>query len=101
MSLSVIYWRLPEEEADLLARLQKDPGIVSTPNSLVASADHIVWKPPAETFAGGEDSVLITLPELVPLARSAPPPHHHGPGSSKTRPSQSFAYESLVEMPPP
>jgi len=65
MTLSVHYWRLPDEEADLAARLQQEPGIVATPNELVESAKKIVWKPLAKVLAGKGDSFLITLPEFV------------------------------------
>jgi hypothetical protein len=66
MTLSVHYWRLPEEETDLATRLQEEPGIVATPNELVESAKKIVWKPLAKVLVGKHDSFLITLPELVP-----------------------------------
>jgi hypothetical protein len=63
---SIYYFRLPEEEADLLERLQQDPDVMATPNRLVESASDIVWRPPATAFEDPETSFLITPSRFIP-----------------------------------
>jgi hypothetical protein len=65
MSSVVTFWRLPEEEADLVGYLLEDPAIMAVTNPIVDSPAHIVWKPLEQALREKERTLLITHPELI------------------------------------
>ena len=69
MSLSVAFWRLPEEEQDLVSFLLTDPTVMATPNELVTSADQIVWKLLVETLRTEVTGFFIALPAFIPAMK--------------------------------
>ena len=66
MSLVVAFWRLPEEERELVAYLQTDQEVMAVPNRLVESAEQIIWRPLVATLEERDDSFLIALPAFIP-----------------------------------
>lgn len=60
MTASVQYWRLPEEEAELVAYLESLEPTVALPLRRVATADKVVWQPLAEALRAPDAAFLIT-----------------------------------------
>lgn len=65
MTASVQYWRLPEEEADMIEYLRSTGSIMALPVRRVAAADALVWKPIDQALREPDASFLITLAELT------------------------------------
>lgn len=66
MTATVQYWRMPEEEADLVAYLRSTGTIMALPVRRVATVEELVWKPIDEALREPDGKFLITLAELVP-----------------------------------
>lgn len=73
MSASVQYWRLPEEEGDMIAYLRSLGPVMALPVRRVAAAEQLVWRPVEETLCERDPSFLITLEPFVALMKL-----HHG-----------------------
>lgn len=65
MTASVQYWRLPEEEADLVAYLQSLGPTMALPHRRVAAAADLIWKPVDEALRETDDTFLITPAAFV------------------------------------
>jgi hypothetical protein len=65
MTATAQYWRLPEEEADLIAYLRSPGSIMALPVRRVASAEQLLWTPVEEALAEPDPSFLITPGSLV------------------------------------
>jgi hypothetical protein len=66
MTASVQYWRLPDEEADLVAYLQSLGPTTAIPVRRVARADELVWRPVADALREPDESFLITPAAFAP-----------------------------------
>ena len=70
MSASVKYWRLPEEEADLLEYLKSlEPTVVFVPR-VFASAEEVRWVSLAQGFASDSERLFITPQRCLDHART-------------------------------
>jgi hypothetical protein len=66
MTATVQYWRLPEEEQDMVDYLRSTGSIMALPVRRVAKPEDLVWKPVDEALLEPDASFLLTLAELVP-----------------------------------
>jgi hypothetical protein len=66
VTASVQYWRLPDEEADLVEYLRSTGSIMALPTRRVAKPEDLVWKPVEETLRDADDSFLLTPAKFVP-----------------------------------
>jgi hypothetical protein len=76
MTASVQYWRLPEEEADMLAYLQSVAPTVALPVRRVATVEALVWKPIEEALCEPDAAFLITPARFAPEMKV----HHNEEG---------------------
>jgi len=65
MTASVQYWRLPDEEADIVKYLRSTGSIMALPVRRVAKPEDLVWKPVEEALREPDMSFLLTPAELV------------------------------------
>jgi hypothetical protein len=65
MTATAQYWRLPEEEADLIAYLRSLGSIMALPVRRVVSVEQLVWKPVEEALVEPDPSFLITPEAFV------------------------------------
>jgi hypothetical protein len=65
MAASVQYWRLPDEEADMVAYLRSTGSIMALPVRRVAKPADLVWKPVEEAMRLPDASFLLTPAEFV------------------------------------
>jgi hypothetical protein len=76
MTATVQYWRLPEEEADMIAYLTSLGPTMALPVRRVASAEELVWRPIEEALRDDDDSFLVAPAELTPQMKL----HHNAQG---------------------
>ncbi|MGZ3417085.1 MAG: hypothetical protein ACXVEE_04425 [Polyangiales bacterium] len=66
MTASVQYWRLPEEEVDLVTYLQSVEQTMALPLRRVATVEELVWNPIEDALREPDASFLITPARFVP-----------------------------------
>jgi hypothetical protein len=65
MTASVQYWRLPEEEADMVAYLQSLGPTMALPLRTVVAAADLIWKPVDEALRDADETFLIAPAAFV------------------------------------
>jgi hypothetical protein len=65
MTASVQYWRLPDEEVDMIAYLQSLGATMAIALRRVPTTSELVWKPIDEALRDPDTSFLIAPAELV------------------------------------
>ncbi|MEJ7598239.1 MAG: hypothetical protein WKG01_10045 [Kofleriaceae bacterium] len=76
MTATVQYWRLPEEEADMIAYLTSLGPTVALPVRRVASVEALVWRPLEDALRDDDNSFLITPSDLASQMKV----HHNAQG---------------------
>jgi hypothetical protein len=76
MTASVQYWRLPEEEADMIGYMKSSGRIMALPLRRVSNVDDLTWRPLDEALREPDLAFLITPEEFVPAMQV----HHNEQG---------------------
>jgi hypothetical protein len=90
MTTSVQYWRMPEEEADMVAFLQSIRPTMALPVRRVATVEELVWQPIAQALRESDPAFLITPLQFV----SAMELHHNADGFAASVPTTPALYYS-------
>ena len=65
MTATVQYWRLPEEEADMIEYLRSLGSVMAMPVRTVANVEQLVWRPVEEALREPDPTFLITPQKFV------------------------------------